>query len=180
MIPPIISIVGKSGSGKTTLLEALIPDLTARGYRIATVKHHSHSGDDIDQPGKDTWRHYQAGADVVIIAAPDKVAVIERLEEELTLDDVAQRLAAVTSVDLILTEGYRRGPAVKIEVVRAARSREVLCPPDELLAIVSDLPPDDLPAGPHVCALDAPQDVADFVECYLIRQRTTRASTHTP
>jgi molybdopterin-guanine dinucleotide biosynthesis protein B len=176
-IPPIISIVGKSGCGKTTLLEALIPILTARGYRIATVKHHGHSGADIDQPGKDTWRHYEAGADVVVIAATDKMAIMERLEDEISLEQIASRIVTVTQVDLILTEGYRRGPAPKIEVVRAARSDEALCTPEELLALVSDVPPEKLPPGPPVCALDAVQDVADLVECRLIRHRTLQAKT---
>lgn len=74
MIIPIICVVGRSKSGKTTLLEKLIPELKRRGYRVATIKHHSHPGFEIDVPGKDTWRHAQAGSDHVIISAPDKVA----------------------------------------------------------------------------------------------------------
>jgi molybdopterin-guanine dinucleotide biosynthesis protein B len=175
-VPPAISIVGKSGCGKTTFLEALIPNLTSRGYRIATVKHHSHPGADIDQPGKDTWRHYQAGADLVVIATPDRIATTERLARELSLEEIALLIATTTSVDLILTEGYRQGPAIKIEVVRAARSDKALCAPDELLALVSDVPPDKLPQGPPVFALDATDGVADLVECYLIRRQTERAA----
>ena len=82
MTIPILSIVGKSGSGKTTLLEKLIAELKRRGYRVATIKHHAHPGFEIDQPGKDTWRHAQAGSDHVVIAAPDKIASIRRLERD--------------------------------------------------------------------------------------------------
>ncbi|MCU0489929.1 MAG: molybdopterin-guanine dinucleotide biosynthesis protein B, partial [Anaerolineales bacterium] len=77
MTAPILSIIGKSNSGKTTLLEKLIPELRQRGYRVATIKHHAHAGFEIDQPGKDTWRHAQAGSQVVVITAPDKLALIE-------------------------------------------------------------------------------------------------------
>ncbi|RME50321.1 MAG: molybdopterin-guanine dinucleotide biosynthesis protein B [Caldilineae bacterium] len=135
---PVVCVVGRSKAGKTTLLEKLIPALKRRGYRVATIKHHSHPGFEIDHPGKDTWRHARAGSDHVIIAAPDKIASIRTLSREPTLDEIA---AAIHDVDLILTEGYRRSGYPKIEVVRAARSPEPLCTPDELLALVSDVPP---------------------------------------
>ena len=74
---PVISIVGgKSNSGKTTLLEKLIREAKRRGWRVATLKHDGH-GFEMDQPGKDTWRHAQAGADVVAISSPHKVAILE-------------------------------------------------------------------------------------------------------
>lgn len=132
---PILSIVGKSNSGKTTLLEKLIPELKCRGYRLATIKHHTHPGFEIDQPGKDTWRHAQAGSDHVIIAAPDKIASIRRLEHELTLNEIA---AQVTDVDLILTEGYKRAGKPAIEVVRLANGLELVSQPPQLIAIATD------------------------------------------
>ena len=79
---PVVSIVGKSNSGKTTLLEKLIPELKRRGYRVATVKHDTH-GFEVDQPGKDTWRLAQAGADAVVISSSDKLALIKRVRDEL-------------------------------------------------------------------------------------------------
>ena len=104
MSAPILSIIGKSKSGKTTLIEKLIPQLKAKGYRVGTIKHHSHPGFEIDFPGKDTWRHAQAGSDHVIIAAPDKVASIRTLEHELTVDEIA---AMMDNVDIILTDGFK-------------------------------------------------------------------------
>src|SRR5512137_1070133 len=131
---PVLSIVGKSNAGKTTLLEKLIPELKRRGYRVATVKHDAHSFE-MDQPGKDTWRHRQAGADVVVISSKDKVAEIRSVDAEVPLTELA---ASIRGVDIILTEGYKRGPAPKIEVSRAAVSTELLCSAGELVAIATD------------------------------------------
>jgi molybdopterin-guanine dinucleotide biosynthesis protein B len=106
MAIPMISVVGRSDTGKTTLLEKLIVELKQRGYRVATVKHDTH-GFDIDQPGKDSWRHAQAGSDVVVISGPNRLALIEKREQEMTLDEIAGR---VTNVHIILTaarEGQR-------------------------------------------------------------------------
>jgi molybdopterin-guanine dinucleotide biosynthesis protein B len=122
--------------GKTTLLEKLIPELKRRGYRVATVKHHADPGFEIDQPGKDTWRHARAGSDHVVIAAPDKVASIRRVDRELTLDEI---VAGITDVDIILTEGYKWAGKPQIEVIRSVRSREPICNPDELIALATDV-----------------------------------------
>jgi molybdopterin-guanine dinucleotide biosynthesis protein B len=124
---PIVCIVGRAESGRTTLLEKLIRELKQRGYRVGTIKHHSHPGFEVDRPGKDTWRHAQAGSDHVVIAAPDKVASIRRVEREPELHEIA---AAMSDVDVILTEGYLRSGEHRIEVVRAARSPEPICQPD--------------------------------------------------
>ncbi|MFQ5576026.1 MAG: molybdopterin-guanine dinucleotide biosynthesis protein B [Anaerolineae bacterium] len=97
LAPPVICVVGRSKAGKTTLLEKLIPRLKERGYRLATIKHHSHPGIEMDRPGKDTWRHARAGSDHVIIAAPDRVASIRRVERPPTLDELA---AGIKNVDL--------------------------------------------------------------------------------
>ncbi|MGB9775273.1 MAG: molybdopterin-guanine dinucleotide biosynthesis protein B [Anaerolineae bacterium] len=159
---PVISIVGKSGVGKTTLLEKLIPELKRRGYRVATVKHDVH-GFEIDRPGKDTWRHAQAGSDHVVIASPNRIAHIQRLERELTLPEI---VATIQDVDIVLTEGYKRGPAPKIEVSRAERSRELLCTPEELVAIATDQPYDlDVPQF----GLDDVAGLADLIEERFLR-----------
>jgi len=132
---PIVSVVGKSNVGKTTLLEKILRELKARNYKVATVKHDVH-GFSIDIPGKDTWRHAQAGADVVIISSPQKVAMITKVERELDLDQVCAR---VSGVDIIITEGYKRSNKPKIEVFRKGVYAELLCSPEELIAIASDV-----------------------------------------
>jgi molybdopterin-guanine dinucleotide biosynthesis protein B len=136
MRPPIIPFVGKSGTGKTTFLEKLLPALVARGLRVAVVKHDVH-GFELDQPGKDSYRLRQAGAARVAISSPQQFALIGQVEEELPLEELARRYLG--DVDLVLAEGYKRSELRKVEVCRAARSSELLCAPEELLAVVSDL-----------------------------------------
>lgn len=139
MAAPILSIIGKSRSGKTTLIEQLIPALKAKGYRVGTIKHHSHPGFEIDFPGKDTWRHARAGSDHVVIAAPDKIASIRNLEQELPIDEIA---AAMEDVDLILTDGYKSAGKPAIEVIRAETGLEQIGDSGQVLAIASDSPID--------------------------------------
>ncbi|WP_408998602.1 molybdopterin-guanine dinucleotide biosynthesis protein B [Syntrophus buswellii] len=137
---PVISIVGKSNTGKTTLIEKLVPELAKRGYRVATIKHHLHDFD-IDIEGKDSWRHRQAGARATVIATPRKVALIEDVEEDFSIDALRERY--IHDVDLILTEGFKGNPHPKIEIYRAALKRELLCGQhDNLLALASDTPLD--------------------------------------
>lgn len=155
---PVITLIGKSGSGKTTLLEKLVVQLKTHPYRIATIKHHSHAGFDIDVPGKDSWRFAQAGSDHVIIASPDKIASYRKLERELSLQEI---LAMVSGVDLILAEGYRQANLPTIEIVRAERYAELTTDPARLVAIVSDVT-FDLPVPQF--ALDDVAGVAALIE----------------
>ncbi len=133
---PVLSFIGKSGVGKTTLLEKVIPELKTYGIRLATIKHHAHPGFDIDQPGKDTWRHAQAGSDLVIISAPDKIASIRKLEHELSLDEI---IGNIQDVDIILTEGYKRAGKPSLEIVRAENGRELLSSKEQLQAVAADI-----------------------------------------
>jgi molybdopterin-guanine dinucleotide biosynthesis adapter protein len=133
---PIISIVGKSDSGKTTLIEKLVPELTRRGYRVATVKHDVH-GFEVDREGKDSWRHKQAGAHTVIISSPQKIALIRDVEKDSTLGEIRRRW--VQDVDLLLSEGYKKDVQPKIEVFRKEKHKKLLCTKkDNLVAIVSN------------------------------------------
>jgi len=136
----------------------MVREMKQRGYRVGTVKHHSHPGFELDRPGKDTWRHAEAGSDHVVIAAPDKVASIRRVDREPTLDEIT---ATMTDVDVVLTEGYLRSGRYKIEVVRAARATEPICEPGELLALATDLP---LDCGVPRFDLDDAAGLADLVE----------------
>jgi molybdopterin-guanine dinucleotide biosynthesis protein MobB len=137
MTIPIITIIGKSGSGKTTLLERLITELKGRGYRVGTIKHHSHPGFEIDHEGKDSWRHAQAGSDHVVIAAPDKIASYRVLDRELMLDEI---MASIKDVDIILTEGYQQEGKPTLEIVRSERGTELISSPEQLIAVTSDIP----------------------------------------
>jgi len=140
IMAPIVSIVGKSDAGKTTLLEKLVSELTARGYRIGTIKHDVH-GFDIDHEGKDSWRHKHAGARIVAISSPTKVAVIRDVDTEETIDGLAANY--FQEVDIILTEGYKRESKPKIEVFRSQVHEKPLCTNDDhLVALVSDIPLD--------------------------------------
>jgi len=112
--PPIVSIVGRSGSGKTTLVSRLVPELKDKGYRVCTIKHNS-QGFEIDHPGKDTWKHREAGADVVMISSASRLAIMETVKEEVPLDSLVEKAGGV---DLVITEGYKRENKPKIEVVR--------------------------------------------------------------
>jgi len=156
---PIISIVGKSDSGKTTFIEKLLPELTHRGYRIATVKHDVH-GFEVDREGKDSWRHKKAGAHTVIISSPTKVALIRDVEKDLRLDEIRDKL--VQDVDLILSEGYKKDVQPKIEIFRTEKHKELLCTKeDNLVAIVSDK---EFDVGVSCFFLDDIKGVADFIE----------------
>jgi molybdopterin-guanine dinucleotide biosynthesis adapter protein len=156
---PIFSIVGKSDSGKTTLIEKLLPELTRRGYRIATVKHDTH-GFEVDREGKDSWRHKQAGAHTVIISSPRKVALIRDVEKDLTLEEIRGRL--IQDVDLIISEGYKKDVQPKIEIFRKEVHKELLCAlEDNLVAIVSN---QAFQIGVPCFDLDDMKGLGDFVE----------------
>jgi molybdopterin-guanine dinucleotide biosynthesis protein B len=133
--PKVVSVVAKSKTGKTTLIEALIPELKRHSLAIGVLKHHSHPSS-FDTPGKDTHRIAEAGADIVVGASPVQVATFTRRTGSGDLDSVIS--GHFGGVDLVLIEGYKRGPHPKIEVHRSARSDELLCSPDELLALVTD------------------------------------------
>ncbi len=109
---PLISFVGTSGCGKTTFIEQVVAELKRRGYRIAVIKHHAHTTP-IDGQGKDSWRFAEAGASAVIVSSPVEVVRFERVTRELTLTEIAAR---IENVDLILTEGFKREVAPKIEI----------------------------------------------------------------
>ena len=137
---PMVSIVGKSGIGKTTLIEKLLSDLTRRGYRIATVKHDIH-GFEVDREGKDSWRHKKAGACLTLIASAHQVAVVEDVSRDYELEELRDQY--IRNADIILSEGFKKNPHPKIEVVRTELKHKPICTKeDNLIAVVSDRPLD--------------------------------------
>ncbi|MFO7913747.1 MAG: molybdopterin-guanine dinucleotide biosynthesis protein B [Desulfotignum sp.] len=114
MAPSIISIAGKSNSGKTTFLEKLIAELTGKRYRIGSAKH-THEGFDLDNKGKDSWRHKNAGASATLVVTDEKIAMVK---DDLGTD-IEKMQFYLSDMDLILAEGFKRQPLPKIEVFRA-------------------------------------------------------------
>jgi len=157
---PVISIVGKGDSGKTTFLEKLIREMTGRGVSVATVKHHVHDYD-IDVPGKDSWRHARAGAVTTMVSSPEKFSLIRKVEREFTLPELAG-FAFESGCDVLLTEGFKREGVNRVEISRAARSDELLCSSNEMLALVTDNPSLACEGVP-VFALDDAAGVADLI-----------------
>ena len=160
---PLVTIIGKSGSGKTTVLEKLIVELKSRNYKLATIKHHSHRGFEIDQPGKDSWRFAQAGSDHVIIASPDKIASYRKVERELSLDEIVE---GVSGVDIILVEGYKQAEKPSLEVVRAANGRELVGSQEQRFAVVADFP---LDLGIPQFGLEDVRGIADLIETRFLK-----------
>jgi molybdopterin-guanine dinucleotide biosynthesis protein B len=160
---PVISMVGKSGVGKTTALERVIREIKRRGYRVGTIKHDTH-GFDVDRPGKDSWRHAQAGSDAVVISGPHKMALIRRLDSEVSLDEIVSLLG---DLDLIITEGYKKGDKPKIEVTRQERGTQLLCQSEELIGIMADYPV-DMPVPQF--ALEDAAGVVDLLETLYLRR----------
>ncbi len=134
-MPPIVCIVGKPNSGKTTLIEKLIPELKGRGYRVATIKHSSHDFE-MDIEGKDSWKHAQAGSECVVLSSSSKVALIRNADHDLSPAELARLISG--DFDIILAEGFKKSQEPKIEVHRG--EGELVCPPEELLAVISDDP----------------------------------------
>ena len=155
----IFGLAGWSGSGKTTLLAALIPELVGRGVTVSTLKH-AHHEFDIDQPGKDSWVHRQAGASEVMVASSRRFALMHELRDapEPSLGELVSRMAPV---DLLLIEGFKREPHPKLEVHRPSVGKPFLYPDDpHIVAITSDAA---LTAPLPVLPLADAAAIADFI-----------------
>jgi molybdopterin-guanine dinucleotide biosynthesis protein MobB len=136
---PVVSVVGKKKAGKTTLVVALVEEFTARGYRIGTVKHDAHTFE-IDHEGKDSYKHFHAGAVTTLILSDERLAMVKRCAVPLSVMDLFERYFD-PETDLIITEGFKRSPLPKVEIYRHKPGDEgLLCvkPEDNLIAVVSD------------------------------------------
>ncbi len=168
MTPPLFGIAGYKNSGKTTLTESLVRELSGRGYIVSTVKH-AHHGIEIDQPGRDSFRHREAGALEVALVSRRRWAIMHELrdDDEPTLQEV---LARFSPCDIVLTEGYKHDHHPKIEVRRAALGHPHLAGDDpHVVAVASDAPIED--AGIPVIDIDNISGIADFVVAHLGLER---------
>ena len=155
----VFGIAGYSGSGKTTLLEELIPQFTARGLRVSVIKH-AHHGFDIDRPGKDSYRHREAGASEVLLSCNDRWALMHERRDgsDVTLDELLARLAPC---DLVLVEGFKQEPIPKLEVYRPENGKPPLFPERaDIVAVASNVA---LATSLPRLALDDVAAIADFV-----------------
>lgn len=156
----IFGFAGYSGSGKTTLIERLIPLFTARGLRVSLVKHAHHTFD-VDQPGKDSFRHRHAGCTEVLVTSSRRWALMHELRgaPEPTVEELVARMSPV---DLLLIEGFKHHAHDKLEVHRPALGKPLLAPGDpRVVAVASDAPLEGLPV-PRL-PLDDIEAIAGFV-----------------
>ncbi|MGX9351302.1 molybdopterin-guanine dinucleotide biosynthesis protein B [Shimia sp. W99] len=155
----IYGVVGWKNAGKTGLMERLVTEITGRGYSVSTIKHAHHSFD-VDQPGRDSYRHRVAGAREVLLASGNRWALMHELrdEEEPSLQTL---LGQLSPVDLVLVEGYKREAHPKVEAHRAETGNPLIAPGDDSVrAIASDVP---LESDRPVFGLDDTGAIADFI-----------------
>lgn len=157
-MPTIVSIAGQSNSGKTTFLVRLIAELTRRGYRIGSVKH-THHDIDLDQNGKDSWRHKQAGARATLLVTDQQIAMVKDDDRP----DIEKMQSYLPDVDLILAEGFKRQPLPKIEIFRTdgPHSHPLFLDHPDLIALVTDAP---FNLSVPVFGLDDIEPVAMFIQ----------------
>ena len=157
----VFGVVGWKNGGKTTLVERLVADITGRGFRVSTIKH-AHHGFDVDQPGRDSWRHREAGAAQVLVASSRRWALMTELRgqpEEPTLENLLQQLAPT---DLVLVEGYKRDRHAKLEAWRrACRQAPIALSDPTIRAVARDAAPEGV-ALPQFC-LDDVKGISDFI-----------------
>lgn len=133
----IFGFAGWSGSGKTTLIERLIPCFTQRGLKVSLIKH-AHHAFDVDQPGKDSWRHREAGCHEVMVVSDRRWVLMNELRGAAQ-PSLEEQLSRLSACDLVLVEGYKFHAIPKLEVWRAANGKSLLHPEDEhIVAIATD------------------------------------------
>ena len=155
----VYGVVGWKNAGKTTLMERLVSDITGRGFTVSTIKH-AHHVFDVDRPGKDSFRHREAGAQEVLVASGARWALMHELRdaEEPPLEDL---LAKMSPVDLILIEGYKRDSHFKVEAYRAETGAPMIGADDPTVKAIATN--DVIEAAQPLLPLDDPKAVADFI-----------------
>lgn len=156
----VFGLAGYSGSGKTTLMVQLLPLIVGQGLTVSTIKH-AHHAFDVDQPGKDSYEHRDAGATEVMVSSAKRWALMHehRAQPEADLNDLLRRMSPV---DLVLVEGFKRDRHDKIEIVRGDDAQPNLCHTDpHVVALASDRPWPDVNCP--VLSIDDPDAIAAFV-----------------
>ena len=148
----VVGFCGPSGVGKTTLIEGVIAGLKASGLRVSVIKH-AHKRFDIDQPGKDSYRHREAGATEVLIASSQRLALLREFDQG-GLPTVHQLLAELSPVDWVLVEGYKHADLPKVEVWRAALGQAPQYPDDPFVALIATDAPLALPVATGLPVID--------------------------
>jgi molybdopterin-guanine dinucleotide biosynthesis protein MobB len=159
----IFGVTGWKNSGKTGLMERLISEFTARGLTVSSIKHAHHSFD-IDHPGRDSYRHRDAGARQVLLASRNRWALMHELrdEDEPSLGDLLKQLSPV---DLVLIEGYKRDRHPKIEAHRKETGQPLIAPEDEtIVAVASDT---SVAIDRPVLDLNDTTSIVNFIAQYL-------------
>jgi molybdopterin-guanine dinucleotide biosynthesis adapter protein len=166
----IFGFAGWSGSGKTTLIEQVVPRLVARGLTVSLVKH-AHHQFDFDQPGKDSYRHRQAGCTEVLLSSDVRWAMLHELRggPELGLEQALRRLSPC---DLVLVEGYKAFPMPKLEVWRERVGKPLLHPQDPCILALATDSPDALPADVSARLPVFPLSDYDIVATFVIDKAT--------
>jgi len=168
---PVVSIVGKSNSGKTTVIERLVQELKSRGYRVATIKH-APQGTSFDEPGKDSWRHIEAGSEATVVSSPDSLVLVKPVSQDSSLEEIVRLLGE--DYDIILSEGFKQGNAPKIEVHR----KDIGAPLEDikkLMAIVTDEP---LETKARQFSFEDGKGLADLLERGFIKPQKERVSLY--
>lgn len=155
----LFGVVGWKNAGKTGLMERLVAEITARGITVSTVKHAHHSFD-VDHPGKDSFRHRQAGASEVLLASGNRIALMQELRGAPE-PPLAELLARLSPVDLVLIEGYKRDTHPKIEAFRGETGNPLIAPDDPTIkAVAAD---QALTLDRPVFDLNDTRAIADFI-----------------
>lgn len=155
----IFGFAGYSGSGKTTLIEQIVPQFAMQGLKVSLIKH-AHHGFDIDRPGKDSYRHREAGCTEVLVTSNQRWVLMHELSGEPE-PGLQQQLKRIAPCDLVLVEGFKKEPIQKLEIHRAAMGKPLLQPDDPyIVAIASDTP---IKAGVPVLDLNDPEQIAGFI-----------------
>jgi len=178
---PLLGVCAYSGTGKTTLLTRLLPLLTTKGLRIAVIKH-AHHDFDIDQPGKDSYKIREAGAEQILIASRQRMALMKEFHDKREEPSLEECLSAIDArnIDLVLVEGFKHEEIAKIELHRSELKKPFLFPDDEnIIAIATDKP---LQMKTDQCVnldLNNPEQIAEFIIAFYQSQQTTESQCQT-